>query len=119
VGGQTTPQITQKPHRNTERGLGNLFCASVAILWFCGVAVPSAEANVFRGVQKIIAGVLQVPLSTLAGTFSGLPVAGTVLGAVNGTLRGLGLVASGALELAMDGVVVAKTVAPFLLPFAF
>ena len=78
-----------------------------------------AEANPISGIMKIVAGVLQVPLSTLAGTFSGPPIVGTVLGAVNGTIQGVGLVAGGALELALDGVAVAKTVGPFLLPFLF
>ena len=81
------------------------------------LCAPSAEANVIRGIGKILSGVLLVPLSTLAGTFSGPPLVGTIAGAFNGTVQGVGLVASGALELANSGVAVAKTVAPYLLPF--
>lgn len=78
---------------------------------------PVAEANVISGLTKIVAGVLNMPLSVLAGTMSGPPLVGTLLGAVNGTLQGIGMVAGGALELAMDGVALAKMAAPFVLPF--
>jgi len=79
-------------------------------------AVP-AEADVIRGIVKVVSGVLQVPLSTLVGTFSGPPVIGTLMGAINGTLQGLGLMASGALDLARSGIDIAKTVGPYVLPF--
>jgi len=117
--------MTQKPclrpaslrgrqaHTVTEK----ILCGSVAILWFCGATAQPAEASIIGGIQKVIAGVLQPPLSTLVGTFSGPPILGTLLGAVNGTFRGVGLVAGGALELAMGGVAVAKAAAPFFLPF--
>lgn len=78
---------------------------------------PPAQAAIVRGVQEVIMGLLQVPLSTLAGTFSGPPVIGTVAGAVTGLVSGVGLVTHGALELLASGVSIAKTVAPFVLPF--
>ena len=78
---------------------------------------PPAEAGIIKGIQEILAGVLQVPLSTLAGTFSGPPVVGTLFGAANGLLSGIGLVADGALNLAFGAFGIAKTVAPFVLPF--
>ena len=77
---------------------------------------PSAEAAIFRGIQEVIAGVFQLPLSTIAGTFNGPPVVGTVFGAVNGLISGVGLVAHGALELADSALGVAKTVGPYLIP---
>jgi hypothetical protein len=80
---------------------------------------PPAEAAIVRGLQEVIAGVLEVPLSTLVGTFTGPPVLGTVFGAVTGIIHGVGLVAHGALEFAASGVSIAKTVGPYLLPFAF
>ncbi|MBI2093272.1 MAG: hypothetical protein HYT88_00910 [Candidatus Omnitrophica bacterium] len=81
--------------------------------------VPVAEANPIRGLFKMVAGVLQVPLSTLVGTVSGPPIVGTVLGAVNGTVSGVGLVLGGAWEVAAFGVDAAKAAAPFVLPFLF
>ncbi|MBI3020460.1 MAG: hypothetical protein HYY59_00445 [Candidatus Omnitrophica bacterium] len=78
---------------------------------------PPAEADLIRGVGKIIGGVLQLPLSTLAGTFNGPPIIGTIAGAVTGLVSGVGLVTHGTLELLASGVSIAKTVAPFVLPF--
>ena len=87
----------------------------VGLLFFA----PPAEANIVRGVQKIVAGVFQIPISILGGTFSGPPIVGTLMGAINGTIQGVGLVASGALDLAASGVSVAKTVGPYLIPIFF
>ncbi len=109
--------MTRRPHRGTQNRVVTGLCGSVAILWFCGVAAQPAEASIIGGVQKIIAGVFQVPLSTLVGTFTGPPIFGTVIGAVNGALQGVGLVASGTLDLALGGVAIAKAVAPFVLPW--
>jgi hypothetical protein len=58
--------------------------------------------------------VLGLPLSILAGTVSGPPIIGTLAGAVSGTINGVGLVLSGAVELAAAAIPVAKAVAPFL-----
>jgi len=76
-----------------------------------------AYANPVSAVSKVVAGVLQVPVSLIVGTFSGPPIIGTLLGAVNGTIRGVGMVASGVLELGMDGIGLAKMAAPYVLPF--
>jgi hypothetical protein len=86
--------------------------AAVLLLW-----APPAEAAVVKGLMQLIGGVLRVPASILAGTVNGPPLVGTLLGAVNGVVGGVGMVASGALELASSGVAVAKMVAPYLLPF--
>ena len=100
----------------TNATLRRVVIALVLIL-VIGTAPSNAEANIFSGVGRILVGVLQVPLQTLVGTFSGPPVAGTVFGLINGTLQGLSMVAGGALELAGDGVALGKMVAPYLLPF--
>lgn len=77
------------------------------------LATP-AEASLFGGIAKIVTGVLGLPLSILAGTVNGPPIIGTLAGAVNGTINGVGLVLSGAVDLAAAAIPVAKAVAPFL-----
>lgn len=92
-----------------------LICAGiplVTLLW----RTPTAEADIVRGLQKIVAGVLQVPLSTLTGTFSGPPVIGTAMGAIGGAINGVGLVLSGVFEVVAGVVPLAKSAAPFLIP---
>ena len=93
-----------------------LLIAAISMVF---VAAPTAEADLVRGVYELLGGVLQLPLQTLAGTFSGPPVVGTVFGALNGVMRGAGMVTHGALELASSGFSIAKAVAPFVLPFLF
>jgi hypothetical protein len=83
------------------------------------VAVPPAEANLIRGLGRLISGVLAIPISTVAGTFSGPPILGTALGAVNGVVRAVGMAAGGALDIAASGVSLAKMAGPVLLPFLF
>ena len=118
MGQQTKPQITQKSTK-TQRRSSAFLCISVAVLWFCGVAADPAEANVVSGLAKIVGGVLNIPLSILVGTVSGPPLVGTLMGAVSGTINGLGMIAGGALELAVDGAALAKAAAPYGLPFVF
>lgn len=77
----------------------------------------SAHANPISAISKVVAGVLQVPVSLIVGTVNGPPVIGTLLGAVNGTIKGVGMVAGGVLELGMDGIGLAKMAAPYVLPF--
>ena len=91
--------------------------AAAALLVGLVLFTPPAEAGIVRGVQEIIAGVLQVPLSTLAGTFGGPPIAGTLFGAASGIFNGVGLVASGVLNVAFGALGIAKSVAPYVLPF--
>jgi hypothetical protein len=81
-------------------------------LWLL-LATP-AEASLFGGIAKVVTGVLTLPLSILAGTMNGPPIIGTLAGAVNGTISGVGLVLSGAVDLAAAAIPVAKAVAPFL-----
>ena len=89
------------------------------VILFAGLVLlaPPAEAAIFRGLQELIGGVLQLPVQTLVGTFHGPPVIGTLFGAVNGAVQGIGLLAHGTLEIASSGVGIAKMVAPYLLPF--
>mgnify|MGYP001572826571 CR=1 FL=1 len=91
--------------------------AGLAAVWLAWPA--TAEAAIVKGILEVLTGVLQIPVQTLGGTFSGPPVLGTVMGAASGLIQGTGLVAHGALELAMSGVSIAKSVAPYLLPFLF
>lgn len=69
-----------------------------------------------RGLQEIVGGVLQLPIATLAGTFQGPPILGTVAGALTGVVGGVGLVARGVLDLAASVIPLAKRAAPFLIP---
>ena len=85
----------------------------VAVLF---LAAPPAHADIIRGVGKIISGVLAIPMSTLAGTFNGPPIIGTLAGVVNGAFNGVGSVLSGVLDVASSAIPLAKAVAPFLIP---
>ena len=91
---------------------------TAAVLLFLLIAYPHpAQANPVSAVGKVVAGVLQVPVSIIVGTFSGPPVLGTLMGAANGILQGTGMIAGGMLELGMDGIGIAKMAAPYVLPF--
>ena len=96
-----------------KRVLASLPLLIVVLLF----AAAPAEAGILRGIQEVVTGVVNVPLQTLAGTFNGPPVVGTAVGAVRGLLGGLGLVTSGALNIGLGALGLAKTAAPFLLPF--
>ena len=87
------------------------------VIGLCIASPRPAEANLISGLTKIVAGVFQLPVSILAGTFTGPPVIGTLMGAVNGTFRTVSFIAGGATELALDGVSLAKAAAPYVLPF--
>lgn len=75
---------------------------------------PTAQAGVVRGIMSIVAGVLEVPRSTIAGTFGGPPIVGTLLGVVNGTFRGVALITHGVLETVVSSVGLAKKYAPLI-----
>jgi hypothetical protein len=64
--------------------------------------------------MKVVSGVVGLPLSILAGTVNGPPIIGTLAGALNGTVQGVGLVLSGAVDVVTGAIPVAKTIAPFL-----
>ncbi len=71
------------------------------------------------GIAKILTGLLALPAGIITGTMHGPPLIGTVFGAVSGAVSGVGLVASGAWDLALGGVAAAKMAAPYVLPFLF
>lgn len=72
------------------------------------------DADVLRGLMRVVSGVFEIPRATLAGTVSGPPVLGTVLGALTGAVNGLGLVAGGTLETVVSLVPLALKAAPLL-----
>ena len=94
-----------------RRGLAPLVLVAVLFL-----AAPPAHADIIRGLTKIVAGVLTVPASVLAGTFNGPPIIGTLAGAFSGTINGVGSVLSGVLDVASSAIPIAKAVAPYLIP---
>ena len=93
----------------------SIVVTALAVVWMA--FAPSAEAAIVRGIASILAGILQVPIRTLAGTFTGPPILGTVFGAANGLIQGVTMVASGTLDLAFSAVDLAKTYGPYVLPF--
>ena len=87
---------------------------SVVVAAVLLVAPPPAHANILRGLVEIVAGVLEIPRSTLVGTFSGPPIIGTVAGVLTGAVRSVGLLASGAFDLVSSAVPLALKAAPFI-----
>lgn len=92
-------------------------CAAAIVALLIFACPRAAQANPISAVGKVVAGVLQVPVSIIVGTFSGPPIIGTLLGTANGLLQGTAMVAGGVLELGMDGIALAKMAAPYVLPF--
>jgi len=85
--------------------------ACVAVVGVLLVAPASpASASLGAGLAYLIGGVFEPVRQTLAGTFGGPPILGTVVGLLGGTLRGVMMVARGALEL----VPVAAKLAPLI-----
>ena len=96
--------------------LRRLTVACVLALALVMGAAP-AEAGIVHGLMSIVGGVLQVPFQILAGTLNGPPILGTVSGILSGTLQGTGMILGGTWETAMGAVDLAKTYAPYVLPF--
>ena len=69
-----------------------------------------ASASLGAGIGYLLGGVFEPVRQTLAGTFGGPPLLGTAFGLIGGTLRGVLMVARGALEL----VPVAAKLAPLI-----
>lgn len=78
-----------------------------------------AEAEVGRGIQKIIGGVLVVPLAILQGTVQGPLLFGPAVGVIGGTIKGAGMIVGGVLDIASSAIPLAKAAAPYVLPFVF
>lgn len=117
--GVQTKAVASLPKATEQRVDRKCFSGFLLSIVIAGVlcGAEPAEANIVSGLSKIVAGAFQLPLSVLVGTFSGPPIVGTLMGAVNGTIRTVSLVAGGTLELATDGVALAKRAAPYVLPF--
>ena len=84
-------------------------CVAVVAVLLVVPASP-ASASLGNGLAYLIGGVFEPVRQTLAGTFGGPPILGTVFGLLGGTLRGAMMVARGALEL----VPVAAKLAPLI-----
>ena len=93
---------------------GRLAFIALAAGLLCACGSRVASADLVRGVEYIVAGVFEVPRSTLAGTFGGFPVFGTVFGLLSGTLRGLAMVTRGTLELLPVAAKLAPLIPVFL-----
>jgi len=94
----------------------------VAVAWLAlalagGMPARPARANeLLGGVGDIISGVFAIPMSTLAGTFGGPPLLGTLGGALSGVFGAVSLTARGLLRLVGVSVPVAASIAPYV-PF--
>jgi len=95
---------TQKP---SLKRIVVFLSALVLGLW---CMTPMASADLGSGLAYILGGIFEVPRATLAGTFGGFPILGTVFGALSGVLRGAAMVVRGTLEL----VPVAAKLAPLI-----
>jgi len=91
---------------------GHVRCIVVTAVVAVLLVVPAvpASASLGAGLAYLIGGVFEPVRQTLGGTFGGPPILGTVFGLVGGTLRGVLMVARGALEL----VPVAAKLAPLI-----
>lgn len=78
----------------------------------------AAHADIVRGLMRIVGGLIEVPRSTLAGTFGGPPIIGTLVGALSGALNGVLMVAGGTIETVVSTVPLAAKLAP-LIPVFF
>lgn len=96
------------------RRLTRAIAVVAVIIMAATVCVPAAHADIIRGLADIIGGVLEVPRSTLVGTFTGFPILGTAFGALAGVVNGTGLVARGALELVGSAIPIALKLAPLI-----
>ena len=76
-----------------------------------------ASAEIFQGIQKILAGIIKLPANTLVGTLTGPPVIGTISGLLSGTIQSVGLIGSGLVDIAASAVSLAKLAGPYVLPF--
>lgn len=90
-----------------------VWTALVVAVLMVAKPVP-ADADILRGLLRIIGGVLEVPRETLVGTFSGPPILGTAVGLLSGTFTGLGMVAGGALETVISAIPFAAKLAPYI-----
>lgn len=80
------------------------------------VAQPApASAGLIRGIQYLLAGVLETPRAAIAGTLQA-PIVGTALGAMGGAVRSVGYLSRGVLEVVGGVIPLAFKLIP-ILPF--
>ena len=103
--------------RVRERSPAALWTAALALSVLLVAAPAPAHADLIRGVKYLIGGIFAIPLQTLAGTFSGPPIIGTVGGLLGGTMNGLGMIARGTMDIAGSAVPLAMKAAPYFLFF--
>ena len=72
------------------------------------------HADIVRGLMRIVGGVLAIPAGAVSGTMSGPPIVGTVLGTLVGAVKGVAMVASGALETVISSIPVVGKLAPLI-----
>ena len=79
----------------------------------CGGA-PAAEAGLLSGLMRIVSGIIEIPRSTLVGTFSGPPIVGTVGGVLAGAFNSVTMVVGGVFETVASLVPLAMKAAPLI-----
>lgn len=81
-------------------------------------ALPQAahadNPGLLGGVEDLMGAVFALPLDTLAGTFTGPPILGTVGGALHGAFRTLGLAMRGTLKVVGFAIPFAAKAAPLI-----
>ena len=101
--------------RQPRRAPFLVVAAALAVL----LAHPhAAHADMVRGLMRIVGGLIELPRSTLAGTFGGPPIIGTLVGALSGALNGVLMVAGGTIETVASAVPLAAKLVP-LIPVFF
>ena len=85
----------------------------------CATPVHADGNDLIGGVGDILQGVFALPMGILAGTMSGPPILGTVMGVVNGAMGTLQYTLRGTFRVLGAVIPLAKSAAPFVLPFLF
>jgi len=67
-----------------------------------------------RGVGYLASSIFEIPRATLAGTFGGPPIIGTVFGLVGGAFNTVGLLTKGAIEVVGSAIPLATKLAPLI-----
>ena len=98
--------------RNTKRIylflISGLFCLGVS------AAPAHADNDLIGGLTDVVQGALAIPMGTLAGTFGGPPIIGTIGGALQGALNTIGYTTRGLLRLVGVAVPTAASLAPLI-----
>ena len=73
-----------------------------------------ADNDLLGGVADIVGGVFALPMDTLAGTFSGPPIIGTIGGLLHGAFHALGQTTRGVFRLVGVAIPLAAKAAPLI-----